>query len=134
MGNMSEDKTKERIGRTAWCSQWEQEFGYHINNCYRWNKSNRKHGKKYELLQHIEEPKNPWEIINIDWVTGLVPGEKENFDSCVGIVDIFSNSLRFLPCHKEDTAIKTALIFWHILLETFGMTKIIIHDRNPQFT
>ncbi|MBW0577756.1 hypothetical protein O181_117471 [Austropuccinia psidii MF-1] len=48
----------------------------YINTCERCQKANRKHGKKYGLLQHIEEPRNPWETINMEWVTGLVPGGK----------------------------------------------------------
>ncbi|MBW0487424.1 hypothetical protein O181_027139 [Austropuccinia psidii MF-1] len=76
MGHMSEDRTKERVESTAWWPKWEQELSEYINTCERCQKSNRKHGKKYGLLQHREEPKHPWETINMDWVTGLVPGGK----------------------------------------------------------
>ncbi|MBW0586712.1 hypothetical protein O181_126427 [Austropuccinia psidii MF-1] len=72
MGHMSEDKTKERVASTAWWPNWEQELGEYIKTCDRFQKGNRKHGKKYGLLQHIEEPKHPWETINMDWVTELV--------------------------------------------------------------
>ncbi|MBW0594230.1 hypothetical protein O181_133945, partial [Austropuccinia psidii MF-1] len=78
MGHMSEDRTKERVASTAWWPKWEQEFSEYINTCERCQKANRKHGKKYGLLQHIEEPKHSWETINMDWVTGVVPGGKEN--------------------------------------------------------
>ncbi|MBW0579266.1 hypothetical protein O181_118981 [Austropuccinia psidii MF-1] len=78
MGHMSEDRTKERVESTAWWAKWEQEFSEYINTCDRCQKANRKHGKKYGLLQPIEEHKHPWETININWVTGLVPGGKEN--------------------------------------------------------
>ncbi|MBW0474735.1 hypothetical protein O181_014450 [Austropuccinia psidii MF-1] len=76
MGHMSEDRTKERVASTAWWPKWEQEVSEYINTCERCQKENRKHGKKYGLLQHVEEPKHPWEGINMDWVTGLVPGGK----------------------------------------------------------
>ncbi|MBW0582498.1 hypothetical protein O181_122213 [Austropuccinia psidii MF-1] len=69
MGHMSEDRTRERVASTAWWPKWEQEFSEYINTCERLQKANRKHGKKYGLLQHIEEPKHPWETINMDWVT-----------------------------------------------------------------
>ncbi|MBW0461612.1 hypothetical protein O181_001327 [Austropuccinia psidii MF-1] len=77
MGHMSEDRTKERVASTAWWPKWEQELSKYINTCKRFQKANRKHGKKYGLLQHIEEPKHPWETINMDWATGLVPGGKK---------------------------------------------------------
>ncbi|MBW0475394.1 hypothetical protein O181_015109 [Austropuccinia psidii MF-1] len=76
MGHMSEDRTKERIEITAWWPKWEKVLGEYINTCERIQKANRKHGKKYGLLQQIEEPKHPWETINMDWVTGPVPGGK----------------------------------------------------------
>ncbi|MBW0481848.1 hypothetical protein O181_021563 [Austropuccinia psidii MF-1] len=115
MGHMSEDRTKERVASTAWWPKWEQE-------------------KKYALLQHIEEPKHPWETINMDWVTGLVPGGKVNFNACLIIFDRFSKSMRFLPCHKEDTAMDTALLFWNNIISTCGVLKIILSDGDPKFT
>ncbi|MBW0589301.1 hypothetical protein O181_129016 [Austropuccinia psidii MF-1] len=120
MGHMSEDRTKERVASTAWWPKWEQELSEYINTCERCQKANRKHGKKYGLLQHIEEPKHPWETINMDWVTGLVPGGKENYNACLIIVDRFSKSMRCLPCHKEDTAMDTALLFWNNIISTCG--------------
>ncbi|MBW0521511.1 hypothetical protein O181_061226 [Austropuccinia psidii MF-1] len=109
MGRMSEDMTKKR-------------------------NENTKHGKKYGLLQHLEEPKHPWETINIDWLTGLVPGGKKNFNSCLVIAYRYSKILRFLPFHKEDTAMDTALLFWNKIISTCGIPKTIISDRDPKFT
>ncbi|MBW0492488.1 hypothetical protein O181_032203 [Austropuccinia psidii MF-1] len=70
----------------------------------------------------------------MDWVTGLVPGGKENFNSCLIIVDRFSKSIRCLPCHKEDTAMDTSLLFWNNRISTCGGPKIIISGRDPNFT
>ncbi|MBW0513314.1 hypothetical protein O181_053029 [Austropuccinia psidii MF-1] len=101
--------------------------------CERCQKANRKHGKKYVLLQHIEEPKHPWETIDMDWVTGRLPGGKENFNTFLIMVDRFRKSMRSLPFHKEDTAMDTALSFWNNLISTCGFPKIIISDRDPKF-
>ncbi|MBW0488166.1 hypothetical protein O181_027881 [Austropuccinia psidii MF-1] len=117
---MSEDRTKERVAGTAWWPRWEQQL--------------RKHGKKYWLLQHIEEPKYPWETINMDWVTGLVPGGKWSFNASLIILDRFSKSMRCLPFHKEDTAMDTALSFWKNIISTCGFPKIIMSYRDPKFT
>ncbi|MBW0487655.1 hypothetical protein O181_027370 [Austropuccinia psidii MF-1] len=134
MGHMSEDSTKERVASTAWWPKREQELRGYIKNCERCQKANRKHGKNHGLLQHIEEPKHLWETINMDWVTGLVPGGKENFNACLSIVDRISKSVRRLPCHKGDTAMGNALLFLNNIISTCGVPKIIIGDRNPKFT
>ncbi|MBW0492534.1 hypothetical protein O181_032249 [Austropuccinia psidii MF-1] len=134
MGHMSEDRTRERVASTAWWPKWEKELIEYINTCERCQKENRKHAKKYGLLQHLEEPKHPWETINMDWVTGLVPGGKENYHACLIIVDRFSKSMKCLPCHKEETAMDTALLFWNNIISTCGVPKIMISHRDSKFT
>ncbi|MBW0492257.1 hypothetical protein O181_031972, partial [Austropuccinia psidii MF-1] len=134
MGYMSEERTKERVASTSWWPKWEKDLSEYINTFERCQKANRKHRKKYGLIQHIEEPKHPWETINMYWVTGLVPGVKENLNAFLSIVDRFSKSMQCLPCHKEDTAMDTALLFWNNIISTCGVPKIIISDRDPRFT
>ncbi|MBW0554558.1 hypothetical protein O181_094273 [Austropuccinia psidii MF-1] len=134
MGHMSEDRTKKRVARTAWWPKWEQEWSEYINTCGRFQKANRKHGKNYGLLQEIEEPKHPWETINMDMVIGLVPGGKENIYACLIIVVRLSKSVRCLPCHKEDIQMDDAFLFWNNIISTFGVPTIIISGRDPKFT
>ncbi|MBW0484431.1 hypothetical protein O181_024146 [Austropuccinia psidii MF-1] len=89
---------------------------------------------KYRLLQNIEEPKHPLETINMDWVTGPVPGGKENFNACLVIVGMYSKNVRFLPCHKKDTAMDTAFLFWNKIVSICGVPKIIISERDQKFS
>ncbi|MBW0469752.1 hypothetical protein O181_009467 [Austropuccinia psidii MF-1] len=70
----------------------------------------------------------------MDWVTGCVPGCKENFNGCLIIADRFRKSVRCLPCHKEDTAMYTVLLFEDNIISTCGVPEIIISDRDPEFT
>ncbi|MBW0567751.1 hypothetical protein O181_107466 [Austropuccinia psidii MF-1] len=42
--------------------------------------------------------------------------------------------MRCLPCHKEDKAMDTALLFWNNILSTSGVPKILISDSVPKFT
>ncbi|MBW0536789.1 hypothetical protein O181_076504 [Austropuccinia psidii MF-1] len=44
MGHMSEDRTKERVARTAWWPKFEQDLSEYIKTCERCQKANRKHG------------------------------------------------------------------------------------------
>ncbi|MBW0555057.1 hypothetical protein O181_094772 [Austropuccinia psidii MF-1] len=70
----------------------------------------------------------------MDRVTGLVQGGNENFNAFLVIVDRYSKGVRTLPCHKGDTAMDTALLFWNNIISTFGAPEIIISDRDPKFT
>ncbi|MBW0568106.1 hypothetical protein O181_107821 [Austropuccinia psidii MF-1] len=100
----------------------------------RFQEESRKHEKTYVLLQHIEDPKNSWETIKMDWVTGLVPGDKENHNSFLVIVDSFSKGVRCLSFQKEDTAINTEFLFCNNMEATCEVPKIIISSRDPKFT
>ncbi|MBW0486039.1 hypothetical protein O181_025754 [Austropuccinia psidii MF-1] len=131
---MSEDRTKERVANTDQWPKWEQDLSEYISTCERCQKANIKHGERYWLLQHIKEPKHPWEAIKMDWFTGLFPVGKENFNACTIIVDRFSKNVRCLPFHKEDTAIDTALLFWNNIISRYGVPKIIISDRDPKMS
>ncbi|MBW0582499.1 hypothetical protein O181_122214 [Austropuccinia psidii MF-1] len=42
--------------------------------------------------------------------------------------------MRCLPCHKEDTAMDSALLFWNNIISTCEVPNIIISDRDPKFT
>ncbi|MBW0510691.1 hypothetical protein O181_050406 [Austropuccinia psidii MF-1] len=67
----------------------------------------------------------------MDWVTGLVPGGKENFNDFLVIVDSYSKGLRCLTFHKEHTGMDTDLLFCNSIIPTFGVPKIII-TYHPQ--
>ncbi|MBW0576260.1 hypothetical protein O181_115975 [Austropuccinia psidii MF-1] len=41
--------------------------------------------------------------------------------------------MRSLPCHKDNTAMDSALLFWNNIISTSGVPKIIISDRDPKF-
>ncbi|MBW0514006.1 hypothetical protein O181_053721 [Austropuccinia psidii MF-1] len=42
--------------------------------------------------------------------------------------------MRCLQCHKEDTAMYTALLFLNNIICTCGVHEIINSDRDPKFT
>ncbi|MBW0518029.1 hypothetical protein O181_057744 [Austropuccinia psidii MF-1] len=68
------------------------------------------------------------------WVTGIVSGGKENFNALLIIVDRFSKIVWCLPCHKEDTAMDTDLLFWNNIISTCGIPRIMISERDPKLT
>ncbi|MBW0486360.1 hypothetical protein O181_026075 [Austropuccinia psidii MF-1] len=82
----------------------------------------------------IQEPRKPWEIVHMDWVTGIPPGGDRSYNSCILIVDRFSETPIFLPCHKDDTVMYTALLIWNRVISWTGIFKNIISDRHLKFT
>ncbi|MBW0503518.1 hypothetical protein O181_043233 [Austropuccinia psidii MF-1] len=82
----------------------------------------------------IQEPKSPWEIVHVDWVTSLPPGRDRSYNSCLVLVDRYSITEMFLPCHKKDTAMDTAIMICNKAISHKGLFQHIISDRDPKFT
>ncbi|MBW0533134.1 hypothetical protein O181_072849, partial [Austropuccinia psidii MF-1] len=73
---------------------------------------------------HIKEPKSPWEVVNMDWVTAVSPSGDKSYNACLVIVDRYSKTPIFLPCHKDDTAMDTALLLWSRVISQTGLFRI----------
>ncbi|MBW0562805.1 hypothetical protein O181_102520 [Austropuccinia psidii MF-1] len=82
----------------------------------------------------IQEPSKPWEIVHMDWVTGLPPGGDRSYNAFLVIFDRFSKTKIFLPCHKDDTAMDTDLLVWNRVISWTGIFTNIISDRDAKFT
>ncbi|MBW0549256.1 hypothetical protein O181_088971 [Austropuccinia psidii MF-1] len=82
----------------------------------------------------IQEPKSPWEIFHMDWVTALPTGGDRSYNACLVLVDRYSKSPMFLPCHKDYIAMDTAIIRWNKVISHTGLFQNIISDRDPKFT
>ncbi|MBW0516985.1 hypothetical protein O181_056700 [Austropuccinia psidii MF-1] len=70
----------------------------------------------------------------MDWVTGLPPGGDRSYNSCLVIVERFSKTPIFLPFHKDDKSMDTALLTWNRVISWTGIFTNIISDRDPKFT
>ncbi|MBW0561895.1 hypothetical protein O181_101610 [Austropuccinia psidii MF-1] len=66
----------------------------------------------------------------MNWVTILPPGGDKSYNECLVIVERYSKTPIFLPCHKDDTA----LLIWNRAIFHTGLFKNIIGDRDPKFT
>jgi hypothetical protein len=133
-GHFSEGRTIERISQTTWWKYYKDQVHEYVSSCKPCQAGNKQTGKRFGLLQRIAEPKSRWEVINMDFVTGLPPGGAYSYNSVLVVVDRFSKRARFIPNHKDDTAMEVALLFWYRIMEDVGLPKIIISDRDPKFT
>ncbi|MBW0481844.1 hypothetical protein O181_021559 [Austropuccinia psidii MF-1] len=107
-GDLSEDRKIERVKTCSWWPNWRKSVSEYCQTSDRFQKENRATGKKFGTMIQIQEPKSPWEIVHMDWVTALPPGGDRSFNVCLLLVDRYSKTPMFLPFNKEDTAIDTA--------------------------
>ncbi|MBW0574808.1 hypothetical protein O181_114523 [Austropuccinia psidii MF-1] len=109
-GHLSEDKTREKVKTCIWWPMWQNDVPEYCKTCDRCQKANESTGKRLGNMINIQKPRRPWEIVYMEWVTGLPPGGDASSDAFLVIFDRFSKTLIFLPCHKDDTAMDTALL------------------------
>ncbi|MBW0558376.1 hypothetical protein O181_098091 [Austropuccinia psidii MF-1] len=95
---------------------WQKDVAKKFKNCDRCQKANRSTGKRLGHMIQIQEPSRHWEIVHMDWLTGLPPGGDRSYNSFIVIVDRFSKTPIFLPFQKGDTAIDTALLIRNRLI------------------
>ncbi|MBW0528816.1 hypothetical protein O181_068531 [Austropuccinia psidii MF-1] len=69
----------------------------------------------------------------MDWVTALPPGDR-SYNACLVLVDRYSKTPMFLPCHKDDTSMDTAIMIWNKGISHTGVFQNNISDRDPKFT
>ncbi|MBW0570717.1 hypothetical protein O181_110432 [Austropuccinia psidii MF-1] len=133
-GHLSEDRSIERIKTFSWWPYWRKDVIDYCHSCARCHKANKATGKRFGLMIHIQEPSTQWEVVHMDWVTALPPGGDKSYNACLVMVDRYSKTPIFLPCHKDDTAMDTALLIWDRVISHTGLFKNIISDRDPKFT
>ncbi|MBW0587332.1 hypothetical protein O181_127047 [Austropuccinia psidii MF-1] len=113
---------------------WQKYVTEYCETCDRFQKANKSTGKRLGNMIKIQEIRRPWGIVHMDWVTGLPPGGYKGYNAFLVIVDRFSRTPIFLPFHKYDTAMDTALLIWNRVVSWTGIFTNIISDRNPKFT
>ncbi|MBW0479233.1 hypothetical protein O181_018948 [Austropuccinia psidii MF-1] len=113
---------------------WKKDVAEYCKNCDRYQKENKSTGKRLGNMIKIQEPSGPWEIVHMDWVTGLPPGGDKSYNAFLVIFDRFDKTQILLPCHKDNKAMDTALLIWNRVVSCIGIFTNIISDRDPKFT
>ncbi|MBW0502790.1 hypothetical protein O181_042505 [Austropuccinia psidii MF-1] len=132
-GHLSEYRTREKIKTCIWWPMWQNNVAEYRKTCDRCQKANKSTGKRLGNMIKIQEPRKPWEIVHMDWVTCLPPGGDRSYNAYLVTVDRFSKTPIFLPCHKDDTVMDTALLIWNRVISCTIIFVNIISDRDPNF-
>ncbi|MBW0544392.1 hypothetical protein O181_084107 [Austropuccinia psidii MF-1] len=131
-GHLPEYRTLEMVKTCSWWPNWKKDVAEYFQNCDRCQKENRATGKKFGMTIQIQEPKSPWEIFHMDWVTAFPPGGDRSYNAFLVLVDRYRKTPMFLPCNKDDTAMDTAIMIWNKVISHTGLFQNIISDRDPK--
>ncbi|CAI7808039.1 unnamed protein product [Closterium sp. NIES-53] len=107
-----------------------QQFVTSCDTCQRMNSSKQ---KKKGLLQPLPVPEQPWQVVSLDFITGL-PSTSRGHDSILVVIDKFSKMGHFIPTNATATAEATARLFFDRIITIHGIPATLISDRDPKFT
>ena len=85
------------------------------------------------ITQEIDIPTWKWDVINMDFITGL-PRTRTQHDSISVIVDRMTKSSSFLAFKTTYSAEDYANLYLTKIVRLHGVPLSIISDRGPQFT
>ena len=85
------------------------------------------------LLQPLLIPQWKWEIIFLDFITGLPKTQKQH-DSIMVVVDKLSKSTHFIPVKSTHKVVEIVEIFLKEIFRLHGVPKLLISDRDVKFT
>ncbi|MBW0508066.1 hypothetical protein O181_047781 [Austropuccinia psidii MF-1] len=108
-GNLSEDRTIERIKTCAWWPYWRKDVIEYCQRFDRCQKANKSTGKIFGSMIHMQEPSTQWEVVHMDYVTGSPPCGGKCYNEFLLTVDRYSKTPILLTCHNNDTSMDTAL-------------------------
>eukprot|EP00253_Pinus_taeda_P019316 PITA_19316 len=105
----------------------------YIARCLECQQIKTEHQHPAGLLQPLPIPEWKWEIISMDFITGL-PKTKRNNDSIMVVVYKLSKAAHFIPVQSTYRAVQIAHIFVQNVFRLHGLPKTIISDRDVKFT
>lgn len=96
-GHFSFDKTLARVKNTAWWMNYNKDVVDYVSSCDSCQKGNQRTGNRYGLLQEIQKRIKLWDLINMDFVTGLPPAGDLSYNSVLVVVCRLTRKNKFVP-------------------------------------
>ena len=116
-----------------WWGGMKKDLAEFVAQCPNYQQVKVEHQKPRGYMQCIELPTWKWDMINMDFVTGL-PHSFWKFDSIWVIVDRLTKSTHFLPVRSDYTVEEYAKLYLKEIVRLHGVPISIISDRGAQFT
>ena len=132
-GHFGIEKTLEKLKRYWYWIGMNQDVEDYVKSCTVCQKIKHSTQKPAGHLKPILAD-YPWQILTMDFVSGLTPGRLSGATMCLVVVDKFSKYVILEPVPENIDAEATADIFVKRVISLFGIPERVISDRGPQFS
>jgi hypothetical protein len=132
-GHPGYQKTVAVVKSHYFWSGLKKEIVEYIARCMECQKVKAKHSHPAGLLQPLPIPEWKWDVVTMDFITGL-PRTSKQHDSIMVVVEKITKYAHLIPLKTTHKAGDVADIFLKEVARLHGIPKTIVSDRDPKFT
>ncbi|CAI7835283.1 unnamed protein product [Closterium sp. NIES-53] len=132
-GHFGSNKTLAGIAKYYYWPRMAADVQQFVTSCDTCQRMKSSKQKKTGLLQPLPVPEQPWQVVSLDFITGL-PSTSRGHDSILVVIDNFSKMGHFIPTNATATAETTARLFFDRIITIHGIPATLISERDPKFT
>jgi hypothetical protein len=111
----------------------KKEIAEYIARCMECQKVKYEHMHPTGLLQPLPISEWKWEVVTMDFITGL-PKTRKQHDSIMVVVDKLTKATHFISLRTTHKVEDVANIFMREITRLHDIPKTIVSDRDPKFT
>ena len=124
-------KTLELVARNYWWPGISRYIASYVQSCDSCNRTKTFPAKPSGKLMPTQIPKDIWQIITVDLITGLP--DSQGYNSIMVVVDRLSKMIHAIPTTERLSSEGMARLFRDHVWKLHGLPEQIISDRGPQF-
>ncbi|GJP43304.1 hypothetical protein CLOM_g2785 [Closterium sp. NIES-68] len=132
-GHFGSNKTLTGIAKHYYWPRMADDIQKFVTSCTTCQRMKSSKQKKAGLLQPLPVPEQPWQVVSLDFITGL-PTTICGHDAILVVIDKFSKMGHFIPTHTTARTEGTAQLFVRYIISQDGIPTTLISDRDPKFT
>ncbi|GJP58391.1 hypothetical protein CLOP_g23643, partial [Closterium sp. NIES-67] len=132
-GHFGSNKTLTGIAKHYYWPHLAEDVQKFVTSCDTCQRMKSSKQKKAGLLQPLPVPEQPWQVVSLDFITGLPPTTSSH-DAILVVIDKFFKMGHFIPTHTTARTEETAQLFVRHIISQHGIPTTLISDRDPKFT
>ncbi|CAI7742989.1 unnamed protein product [Closterium sp. NIES-54] len=132
-GHFGSNKTLAGIAKVYYWPHMAKDVQKFVTSCDTCQRMKSSKQKKARLLQPLPISEQPWQVVSLDFITGLPP-TNAGHDAILVVIDKFSTMGHFIPTHTTARMEETAQLFLKHIISQHGIPTTLISNRDPKFT
>lgn len=132
-GHFGAAKTVASLLRHYYWPSIHRDVREYVGSCVQCQSSKSSNLKTPGLLQPLPIPTRKFEVITMDFMSGLEP-TPEGYTEIMVMVDKLTKRVFLAATKGTPDAVEAATLFYNHVVRNQGVPSVIISDRGPQFT